>query len=475
LVNPNKSRPLFHLISFILIDALAAMIGWILMWNFRVYLLYDQLFENFGHQLNKNFWIGLLLIPALWLVFYSLVGVYTQLYYKSRLTEFLSTLWQSLVGCLLIFFTIILDDPQDDISYFYNILLFYFIVHFSLTVIGRISLLSIIKKLIRSGRIRFNALLLGNNGLALKTYLQTKDLLRLKGNVYKGFIPTKSNATDLSKYIPQLGTLDTLKTVVIDEQISTIVIAIEKNERSQILHLLELLSQVDVRVTIQADLMDILSGSVRTNDVHDEALIEIDNNLMSPFQVNLKRLMDVSAAIFGMLLLSPLMLFIALKVKFGSEGPVIYRQKRIGKGGTPFTIYKFRSMYYPAETATPLLSSKNDPRITPWGATMRKWRLDELPQLWNIFKGDMSLVGPRPERAYFVELIKKQNPLYLHIHKVKPGLTSWGMVKFGYAENVDEMVERMKYDLMYIENVSISLDLQIIIRTFKIIISGKGK
>jgi exopolysaccharide biosynthesis polyprenyl glycosylphosphotransferase len=210
-------------------------------------------------------------------------------------------------------------------------------------------------------------------------------------------------------------------------------------------------------------------------NVFGAVLIEVQTNVLPPWQKFLKRSFDIMTSLLVLVFGLPMYIFIAALVKMGSKGPVFYTQERIGLGGKPFDIIKFRSMKVDAEAGGPQLSKEDDPRITGMGKFLRKTRLDEFPQFWNVLMGDMSVVGNRPERKYFIDQIVEKAPHYRRLHKIKPGITSWGQVKYGYAENVDEMIDRLQYDLLYLENISIILDLKILIYTVLIMVQGRGK
>ena len=458
--------------KFVFADFLAAFLAWII---FLQLLQNNQ--EVSGGFLNSRLLFEGGLISAFWVVLYFLLGLYRNIFRKSRVKEIFILARLSLLGGIIIFFALLLHDESfQNYRYYYRTIFTYFLLHFLISAILKLLVITHTQALVRRRAISFNTLIIGSNFNAREVYLELEKNNRHLGLLIKGFVQVfEPRSNSFQQDLVTLGNYKELPQIIKQLQIEEVIIAIEPSEHKQIEEILGLLEGQNVRISILPDLYQILLGSVRVNHLFGTPLIEIKHNLMPVWQEVTKRVSDIFISLLMLVLLLPVYLFTALMVKLSSPGPVFYGQERIGKGGVPFIIYKFRSMCQNAEQNGPALSCDNDPRITPWGRYMRKTRLDELPQFYNVLIGNMSLVGPRPERKYFIDQLIKVAPHYKHLLLVRPGITSLGLVKFGYAQNLEEMVKRLKYDILYIENMSLAMDFRVILYTIKVIVEGRGK
>lgn len=477
--------------AYVIADYVSAVFSWAMFFTLRKLFIDQVTFSTFPAFLrDTRFTQGLLIIPFGWLLIYYLTGTYTNIYWKSRVNEISRTFFVTLVGVIILFFTVLIDDRIHGYRDYYEAISILLVVHFGFTMAGRLLVLNVAKFRMKLGSVFFPTIFIGGNKRALEVYNEINGKGKAEGYRFIGFVDTNGennngnghhhengngNGNGLSRFMPKLGTMPELENIIRNNRVKQVVVAIESSEHHQLREILNQLADRNVIIKIVPDMYDILSGSVRMNHLLGASFIEIYPELMAKWQYIMKRFVDIFVSTLVLIVLSPLYLFVALRVKLSSRGPVFYSQDRIGLHGKPFRIYKFRSMTMNAETNGPQLSSQDDQRITPWGRVMRKWRLDELPQFFNVLKDDMSLVGPRPERKYYIDQILNITSDYKHLHRVKPGITSLGMVKFGYAENIPQMIQRMKYDLLYIENMSLMLDVKILLYTFSTIMQGRGK
>jgi len=456
-------------VSYIFLDWLSGLIAWSVFFYLRKIWI-----EKVAFKWDENFIIGIAVVPFLWLLLYFVQGTYVEMRRMFRLKILNLTLIATIIGSILLFFGLILDDTVNSYQDYYQSFLLVFGIHFFVAGTSRIFLTTLLVKHIRKPGNGFKTLILGGNEKACGLYKELTQLTK-NSNYVVGYCDLNGIDFQLSEYVPNLGDLKVLEEVIEKQQIEEVIIAIESSDHGRLRKLISRINDGKVKIKILPDMFEILSGSTKMSNIYGALLMEVSTEVMPFWQQTIKRFLDLFISFIAIVLLTPLYVFSAIAVKLSSPGPIFYLQERVGLNGKTFKIIKFRTMYVNAEAKGPQLSSAHDPRITPIGRFMRKTRLDEFPQFLNVIIGQMSLVGPRPERQFYIDQIIEVEPQYLHLTRVRPGITSWGQVKFGYAENVEQMLERMKFDLLYLKNRSLALDFKIMFYTVIIIFKAKGK
>lgn len=341
---------------------------------------------------------------------------------------------------------------------------------------GRLVIRQIQKSLLKKGYGAKNTVIVGVNEKAKKVaeHLTNRHL----GYKVVGFVtpdPVHINNNDQPEQ-PILASVNELKQVIDNFRINEVIIALERPNHNRLLDIITLANGSPVSLKIIPDMYEVVSGLAKTEQIHGLPLIQINPEIISRFEKFLKRFFDIFIACIVIIPLVPLWIILSLAIKINSRGPIFYWQDRIGTDGKQFKIVKFRSMFKDAETHTgPIWAAEDDPRITKVGRFMRRFRLDEVPQFLNVLSGQMSVVGPRPERPYFVQKLMEEFPFYYRRHKVRPGITGWAQIKHSYDTTIEDVRQKLKYDFFYIENISISLDLKIMFNTVAVMFSGKGQ
>lgn len=417
-----------------------------------------------------------LIFTIFWSLLMFLLGNYKGFVNKELMSHLHILVTTLFVGLIFFFFLFLIKSSEVDNTGFFHLFFYLYSILFCLLMIPRLVFSLTLKHLMSKKKIAIHAIMVGNSEKAMKILTELKSTHQPNTYHIKGYIATEAhNINHLPESIPCLGELNHLDSIINQLLVDEVFVAIDSSQTTHILKVLTILKQKGITIRLYPDLNQILEGTVKMNNIKSIPLITIKNDLMPVWQLALKTATDYFVSILALILALPLIPLIIIGIKASSKGPVLYIQTRAGKHRKPFKMLKFRSMYTEAEQHGPALSSHNDPRITPFGKIMRKWHLDEIPQFINVLAGHMSLVGPRPEREYYIEKILTTAPHYIHLFRTKPGITSWGMVKYGYAENVPQMLERLQYDMLYLENMSLLVDLKIIIYTLKTIFKGNGK
>lgn len=443
------------------------------------FVIWVLLRRNFGYFTDFPLY-DLVLISSFVYLFWFLVfiffGLYRSWYAQSRFDEFVALLKTISFGVILIFlltldFSQDVDNPMPMSRAI--IVTYWFALLFTVTN-ARMLLRTAQRKFLEKGIGLRNTIIVGSGEKATELYQRILEYPALGYKVI-GAVAVEAKGDDPESNLKQLGVISNLDSVMYDNNVEELLIALEDEERQKVFDIIGSCNGHNVNIKIVPDLYDIIVGQAKTNQIYGFPLIEILPKLMPAWEMRIKRIIDIVVATFVLVLFSPIWILISVAIKIDSRGPLLYNQDRVGKNSKIFHMHKFRSMVRDAESMTgPVWADKNDPRITRMGKLIRRLRIDEIPQFINVLKGEMSLVGPRPERPYFVEKLKKEIPYYSRRLSVRPGITGWAQIKHVYDQSLDDVTKKLQYDLYYLENMSLRMDLKIIINTISTVLSGKG-
>lgn len=460
------------LIKFIAFDVLASVIVWLLFMVFRKTVVDAQLFTNVKIFVpHYDFLSGFIFFPLSCLFVHALSGFYRRPDTQTKTTAIFTTFIATGIISIVIFFVLMLDDIVISYQYYYYSLLVLFSLLFLVTLTFRLVMYFQIRDFFRTKRWTINTLIIGTGKNALN---MAEDLAKNdEKHTLKGFVSIENQPAEVPKE-NIIGYFARIEELVKRHEIKDVIIALDNPDEFQLFKLINAMYKMEVDIRFTPRLYEILTGGSRIKMLGVSPLVNITTLNMTDWQFSVKRFFDIVVSLSALIILSPLLIIVAIRVKADSRGPAFYLQERVGYLGKPFNIIKFRTMYKDSENGVPRLSSANDERITPIGRILRKYRLDELPQFINILKGDMSLVGPRPERRYYIDKIIEVAPYYCLLYKIRPGLTSWGPIRIGYSDTVEKMIERLNYDIIYLDNMSLFNDFKILLQTIEIIFKGKG-
>jgi exopolysaccharide biosynthesis polyprenyl glycosylphosphotransferase len=465
----NRRKLLF---KFVFYDLVASTIVWLLFMVFRKTVVDAQLFGDVKIFIpNYDFLSGFLFFPLSCVFVHYLSGFYRRPEILSKTVILFTTLVSTAIISIVIFFVLMLDDIVISYRYYYYSLLVLFGLLFLITLLFRSFIFSEISKNFRSKLWTIPTLIIGTG----KNARMMAEELEKNAPEYtlQGFVWVENQSNEIPKD-QVLGYYGNIAEIISKYGIKDVIISLDNADEFQLFKIINALYIYDIDIRFTPRLYEILTSGSKIKMLGVSPLVNITTLHMPDWQFSVKRFLDIIVALIGLVLVIPLFIFIIIKISIDSRGPAFYRQERIGYLGKPFNIIKFRTMYVDSENGTPRLSSAWDERVTPFGRFLRKYRLDELPQLWNILMGDMSLVGPRPERKFYIDQIIERAPYYCLLYKIRPGLTSWGPIRIGYSDTIDKMIERLNYDIIYLDNMSLFTDLKILLQTIEIIFKGKG-